>query len=81
MAHENPVRGDLIKKALDSLQFLGTSLQLSIIEYLEKRGNRFDEQNSYSLSKIEKDIAAIFGPDAASLLVERLRRALETTDT
>jgi hypothetical protein len=80
MPREKNIRGDLIKKGLDSLDVLGLALKHVIIEYVEKRDYVLDDKHAYSLAAIETDLASIFGEDAAKLIIAKVTRSIGEQD-
>lgn len=77
MTREDPIRGDLIRKSFDELDVLGQALKEEMMAYIERRGNPLDKEHYYTLKELKIEFAEIFGEDAASLLVERLKRGID----
>lgn len=73
------IRGDKIKKGLDTFDVLGPALKEALIDYVEKQGNKLDSKHYYHLKKIEVDIADVFGEDAERLVIKRVRRVIEVS--
>ena len=78
MTQEEPVRGDIIRKALDGLDILGRTVKEMIIEDIERSEITLDNKHYYPLRQIEERLIELFGEDGASLLIKRLRERLET---
>lgn len=77
VTNEESVRGDMIKKSFDELNIFGPALKQAMVDYIERRGNPLDDEHYYTLKEIRIELSDIFGEDAASLLVERLRRGID----
>lgn len=72
-----PIRGDILKKALDKLQLvIGTGMKDYLIEDIEHQGIVFDDEHYYEIEEIERRFVDIFGKDTAPLVVERIKKAL-----
>lgn len=74
---EEPVRGDIIRKAFDEVDVLGQPVKEEIIMFIERRGNSLDSKHHYSLKEIKIELAEVFGDDAALLITERLKRGID----
>ena len=77
MTKEQPIRGDIVKEAFNELDVLGQPLKEAIIEHVERHAITLDDEHYCTLKEIENLLREVFGNDAASLLVERLRRGID----
>lgn len=69
---KQPVRGDIIQKALDSLNFMGLNIKDTLIEYFQSHGVILDTEHFYTLGQIEKEIQTLFGENATEILVQQI---------
>lgn len=71
---EPAIDGAALKAALEGiLQALGEAGRRYVMADLEENGIRFDACSRYTLEQARSALA-IIGPDAADLVIERLRR-------
>jgi hypothetical protein len=77
---EMHVRGDLIRKVFDQLNFLSQTFKELMIERLEADGMTLDARHKYTLKEIEKSLSALFGRDAAELIIKKMLRGLAQAD-
>ena len=77
MSNDEKIHGDVLQKALNAFDFLGIALKDALIEYIEKNGFILDEDHSYTLNELQDKLAAVFGYDAAELMIKRLGKALQ----
>lgn len=75
---DKQIPGDELRHAFDTLDILGAALKESIIDFLETRGIILNDQFYYSLSEIEETLRLILGQDATKLMIDRLRRGLQS---
>lgn len=75
-----PINGLTLKKAIQSqTSILGEAAVESLIEDLEHKGIDMDNPSSrYTLRQLESAIIEIFGEDAATLLMERIKNELRS---
>jgi hypothetical protein len=56
-----PVRGDILRKALDDLDLWGDQFSRAITRLLQAKGFVFDAKHYYSLSEINKVLTRLLG--------------------
>lgn len=78
VSDDEHIRGDVIRKGFDELDVLGPSLKDGMLAYIERRGNPLDADHTYTLKEMKIELGDVFGEDAAALLVEKLRRGIDT---
>jgi hypothetical protein len=67
-----------LKEAFESLhKVLGRSIVDLLIYDLERQGIALGNEEYYSLDEVRQVFEATFGEDGASLLMEKLRKALD----
>jgi hypothetical protein len=71
-------QGKDIRRALNAFDFLGISLKHAIVDFIERQGIVLDEGHSYSLKEMEGRLRPVLGEDARKLMIERLRKILES---
>ena len=76
MPNEKKIPGGLIKKGLDSLNFLGLAIKDMIIEHVEESGFVLDNRHAYDLKEIEASLENILGAEAADLIIKRVKHAI-----
>jgi hypothetical protein len=69
---EQPVRGDIIRKALVRLDFMGLNIKDALINHLQQNGMILDNAHYYSLKDIEKQMREIFGQEATLILLAKI---------
>lgn len=68
-----------LKEAFESLhKVLGRSIVDLLIYDLERQGIALGREEYYSLDQVRQVFEATFGEDGASLLMEKLRKELDT---
>lgn len=78
VSDDEQIRGDVIRKGFEELDVLGLTLKEKMITYIERRGNPLDADHTYTLKEMKVELGVVFGEDAAAVLVDRLRRGVDT---
>jgi hypothetical protein len=71
-----PVRGDIIKWSLESLEFLGPRVIVVVIEELETLGAVLDPKHFYCLNDVESFLTDLFGKDETSWLIQKIEKVI-----
>jgi hypothetical protein len=74
---DEPVRGDILKKAIEKSDYLTKPAIKLVIKDLEHQGIVFDDKNYHKLDAIHDYFAELVGNDVAALITERLKTILD----
>jgi hypothetical protein len=67
---DQPVRGEVMRKAFDILAFAGVDLHKITIDFLEGKGIILDNAHYYSLRQIERQLRKFYGSQLTPRLIE-----------
>jgi hypothetical protein len=73
-----PVRGDIIRRALVKLDFMELNIRDALIDHFQRHGMVLDNAHYYSLNDIEKQMHSIFGEEATGILIEKIECEIRT---
>ena len=73
----HPVRGDVIRKALDNLDVMGLNVKDVLTDYFQKDGIILDGQHFYTLDDMKRELATLFGEAATQLLVHQIEAGIK----
>lgn len=67
-----PVRGDVLRNALDDLDLWGEQFSAAIVKILQSKGLVFDARHYYTLHDIEKELKRLLGRESTQHISELL---------
>jgi hypothetical protein len=73
---DQPVGGQVIRRAFHILAFAGVDLHEITIEFLEKGGITLDSAHYYSLRQIEKQLRKFYGNELTPRLIEIIEKEI-----
>ena len=74
---DEPVRGDVVMKALDKLNVFGVAFREVIVYYLENRGITLDKAHCYSLREIERHLRVLFGEQVTPRIMKMIEAGIK----
>lgn len=73
---DQPVEGEVIKKAFGILALAGVDLHNITIEFLEKKGIILDSAHYYSLRQIETQLRKFYGTEMTPRIVRIIEKEI-----
>ena len=74
----HPITSKRLKKAIEeATEVLGKANRDAIVDDLQRLGIELSGETQYSLNQIRDGLRGVFGEDATSLLMERIRKSLD----
>jgi hypothetical protein len=73
---DQPVMGEVIRKAFGILAFSGVDLHEITIDFLENNGIILDSMHYYSLRQIERQLRKFYGSQLTPRLIEIIEREI-----
>jgi hypothetical protein len=72
-----PVRGDILGKALEDLDLWGEQFSIAIIKILQTNGLVFNAYHYYQLGVISRQLRRLFGRETSSRMMELIKIGIQ----